>query len=621
MSSGIQDAYIRWDREVTAPFTKLTRRVYPRTIRETFAWAEELWLHHGIYMQSISTAVRYFMTELDITGDDLDFTARKNYIKQIGKTFSIMEDMATIGDDYMGFGNSFTSMYRPFIRQLICSSCGFRAPLKKMVKYFTFSGCEFRGTCPTCGQTGVYQREDTPLPKDKVKPKITRWPPQYMLIKQHPLSKRTIYSLDLPQWRQFTEGIQKGDLLYLEDTPWEMIYASVHNQQFEFLEGEIYHMAAQVNACSMPSLKGWGLPPFMSDFETAVLVTMLDKYVETVIVEYLMPFRVLSPTQATGAQDPMMNLNMRDFSGSVMEMLKRHRRNPADWNFLPHPLTYQVMGGEAKNLIPVEILEHFEMRLLHSMGIPPEFYKASIEGFAGTGAGPVIGFKMFERTWQHFANELNKWASWAVNKLGDIMSWETVQAKLKPVSMYEDQEIRQAKLELAASGEISRDTAYAPLGLDAAMERAKVMDEDEERADEQDERQKRMEKRQANKDAVKTMSPGQMIGAQQQMAASAGDPSAGGAPMQGAPGQSLVPQGSLSGVGGKGATIDDLMGKADEIAQQLVSADPAARRNTLTSIKNQKPELHALVKSKLDQLEQQAKSQGVQMARQGQMPQ
>ena len=40
--TGIQDATVRWDREVTSPFSKLTRRVYPRTIRETFAWGEEL---------------------------------------------------------------------------------------------------------------------------------------------------------------------------------------------------------------------------------------------------------------------------------------------------------------------------------------------------------------------------------------------------------------------------------------------------------------------------------------------------------------------------------------------------------------------------------------------------
>lgn len=69
-----------------------------------------------------------------------------------------------------------------------------------------------------------------------------------------------------------------------------------------------------------------------------------------------------------------------------------------------------------------------------------------------------------------------------------------------------------------------------------------------------------------------------------------------------------------------GATIDELMAKADEIAQQLLTADHATRRRELTAIKNQNEALHAQVKSRLTQLEQQGKQQGVELARQGQLP-
>lgn len=409
-ASGIQDAFVRWPREVASPFAKLTRRVYPRTIRETFAWAEELWMHHGMYSQSISTAVRYFMTEIDIEGDDLEFSDRKKYIDAIQKNFDVLEELATVGDEYMSFGNSFTSMHRPFQRQLVCRDCGFRGPLKQWVNNFRMVNGVFQGTCPLCSWSGQLQHIDIPLPKEVMKPKITRWPPQYMMIKQHPLSQRTIYSIDLTQYEALREGVMGNDLLYLEDTPWEIIEAVTQNKQFEFAPDELYHMSFPVVACCLPNLKGWGLPPFMADFETALLVALLDKYVETILVEYLMPFRVLTPAQSTGTGDPMINLNMGKFVGEVMGMLRRHRSNPTDWNFLPNPLEYQVLGGEAANIVPVEVLEHFELRLLHSMGIPPEFYKASLDKF-NTSAGPVIGFKMFERTWQTFANQLNKWAT------------------------------------------------------------------------------------------------------------------------------------------------------------------------------------------------------------------
>jgi hypothetical protein len=618
MPSGIQDAFVRWDKEVTAPFAKLSRSVYPRTIRETFAWSEELWLHHGMYSQSIQAAVRYFMTELEISGDDLSFQSRKNYLQQISKIFNILEDLAVIGDDYMSFGNSFTSVYRPFVRSLVCRFCGFRAPLKQMKNYFRFQDGKFVGQCPnpSCGRSGEFERVDAPAPKEGWKPVITRWPPQFMMIKQHPLSKRTIYSVDLSLYDEMTSGVKQGDLLWLEDTPWEIVDAIVRNEQFEFAENEIFHMCHPPPASSLPVLKGWGLPPFMADFETAVLVTMLDKYIETIVVEYLMPFRVLSPEARTGEQDVMMNLNMGDFVGQIMDMLRRHRRNPTDWNFIPYALNYQVLGGEAANLIPVEILEHFEKRLLLSMGIPPEFHTRSLGGPASS-TSPIIGFKMFERGWQHFANELNKWSTWACNKIGDMMSWEAIYAKLKPVSMYEDPEIRAVKLELAAAKEISRETAYAPLGIDAESEQEKIMDEEEAAAEQAEERQKRLEKRMANSEVANVPSPGQVM--LEQQAPPQGAPGAGGMPPV-APGSPAGAPSPMGGGTGVGASIDDMLVQADQIATQLLVADPLTRRRQLSALKNQNEALHAQVKSTLKQKEQQGQTAGLQMARQGQIP-
>ena len=624
MASGIQDTFIRWDREVTSPFAKLTRRVYPRTIRETFAWAEELWLHHGMYKQAVSTAVRYFMTEIDVSGDDVKFQDRKNYIKAVKENFDILEELAVIGDDYIAFGNSFTSVYRPFIRTLSCRNpqCAMKAPLMLWEGYFQFTNGEFDGRCPKCGWHGKLLREDQPIPKGESKPVITRWPPQFMEIKHHPISHHSIYRLDLSRYKQLRDPIMLGDIMFLNETPWEILMAVVQNQKFEFDKGEIYHMRFPIPAVEEPMLKGWGLPPFMADFETAVLVAMLDKYVETIIVEYLMPFRVFSPPKATGDNDPLLTLNMGDFVNSVMTMLKRHRRNPTDWNFLPYPLEYQVFGGEAKNIVPVDILKHFEIRLLHSMGIPPEFYEFSISEAQKT-AGPVIGFKMFERVWQHFANQLNKWSTWLVNKQGEIMHWEKVRAELKPVSMYEDTEVRQMKLELAAAGKISDDTAFQTLGINAEMERKKLQDEQEEEAEDAADQQKKLADKQTNLQVMQAPAEGTAM-AQQQAGA---DPTAapgggavttpGGAPVSapavgGAPGQ---PQ-SL----GIGSTLDDLMAQADQVAQQLLVSDPVTRRSQLIQIKHQNEALHAQVKSRLTNLEQQAKTMGVGMARQGQIP-
>jgi len=621
-SGGIGDTSLRWDNQVTSPFDSLAREVYPRTIHEAFAWAEEMWMHHGLYSQAIRKAVRYFMTELEIEGEDVDNSARQKYLAKVKTMFDVLEELATVGDDYMSFGNSFTSVHTPFTRSLICkgTDCGFKAPLREMKPYFRFENGEFKGKCPICGHQGPYAHEDTKKTGDDAQLKVTRWPPQYMELKQHPISKRTIYSLDINRYDYLREGIQSGDMLFLEDTPWEIIEAIYKNAKFEFNEDQIFHMAFPALACCAPALRGWGMPPMMSDFETALIVQMLDKYNQTILVDYLMPFRVLSPPSGDGTiqGDPMLQVNMQNFSGQVTRMIDRHRQNPTDWNFLPFPLQYQVLGGEASDLTPTDMLEHYELRLLHAMGIPPEFYKSSFSN----NTGPIIAFRMFERSWQHFANMLNKWATWLVRKQGEAEKWEKVRAKLTPVSMYEDPQNTQIKLQLAAANEISRQTAYAPLGLDLKEERQKIMDEEDDFGEAMEQRQKETEKRQANAEAARVPGPGETILQNQEMAAQgaggmAGAPAGAAPPAGGAPPPA---GGGAPGGGAMGASIDELMMQADQEAQTLLTMPPYERRKRLVELKHSNEALHAQVKSRLAQLEQMASQQGLQLVRQGQAP-
>jgi hypothetical protein len=622
--SGIKDTFIRWDYQVTSPFATLSRRVYPRTMREVFAWSEELWMHHGLYAQAIQKAVRYFMTEIDISGDDIDYSTQIKYIDTLEENFDLVEEAASIGDDYMAYGNSFTSLFQPINRVLSCNSCGSHAPIGQMYKdsSITFSDKKFSGVCPFCNKKqNEFTRNDSSKPSSESKTKIIRWPPQYMEIKQHPVSKRTQYLLDITEFEYLRDGVLQNDPLYMEETPWEMIVAIVDGEKFEFEEGAIYHMAHPATACCIPALRGWGLPPFMAEFETALLVTMLDKYTEAIITDYLVPFRVLTPPSGNGTieGDPMLQVNMGDFTGKVRSMLERHRRNPTDWNFLPFPLEYQVLGGEATQLAPIELQEHYEERLLASMGIPLEFYKNTSSGMSAN-AGPLLSLKMFERNWQYFINDLNKWLKWVINKQGELMKWEKVKAELVPLSLQEDPAIREIKLQLAAGQEISRATAYRPLGINLRQERKLLMAEEDEFAEEMEKRQKKQNDRMANAEALRQPGPGEQILNQQMMQQQQAGM------MQGAPGGgAVVPGGAPPGTtpaggGPMGATVDDILMEADSIAQQLLTADHLTRRQQLNDIKSSNEVLYAQVKSRLDQLEQQAATQGKQLARSGQMP-
>ena len=487
---------------------------------------------------------------------------------------------------------------------------------------FEWRAYHFQGKCPTCGKTVVYAHHDMRDPIEKARPVVTRWPPQFMRINYHPITRTKEFFLETTRYTQLVEGINKGDLIYLAETEWELMQAVIKKQLFKFEEGYMYHMEHSTVSCCLPALQGWGVPPFMSEFETALLVMLLDKFNEAILVDYLVPFRVLTPPSGKGTpeSDPLLQINAGTFTQTVRGMIRQHRRNPTGWHFLPYPLQYQALGAEAKNITPVEIMEHFEARLLSSLGIPQEFSTSSLNV-----AAPVIGFRMFERSWQYFADELNLWLTWLVQRTGELMSWEKVSARLIPVSIYEDPELRALKLQLSAAGQVSKTTAFKAINLDPEYERKRIMEEEDEFAEMMRDRQLEQQGKETNIAASRTPSAGEQVMSQEMMAQQA----AGGAPgAEGAPaGPAAVPgagpgmmTGAAPSMPAPSATIDDLLMQADIIAQQLLVSDPLARRRTLTDLKHQDEALYAQVKARLGQLEDMSRQQGVQLTRAGQLP-
>jgi len=309
----------------------------------------------------------------------------------------------------------------------------------------------------------------------------------------------------------------------------------------------------------------------------------------------------------------MLMTSMKDFNENFQNLIAEHRRNPTGWNSFPFPLAYQILGGEAKNLTPVEMMEHMEQRLLSSMGIPSEFYQTSINA----NAGPLIGFKMFERVWQHFASELNRWLTWLVRQQAELLNWNTVSVRLVPVSIHEDEKDKQLKIDMVAAKQLPQSVLFEMLGYNIRDVFRRSIEEQQMQDEMLADAQNKAQAGQENTQAIQTMSPGGQVLQQQQMAQQQ-QQGQGGAPMPG-PGMQMPSMGAPQ-QGPSGATLDDLMNQAEGIAQQLLTADPLTRRRQLSTLKSQNVTLYNQVKGVLNQMEQQAQTQGVQMVRAGQVP-
>lgn len=84
----------------------------------------------------------------------------------------------------------------------------------------------------------------------------------------------------------------------------------------------------------------------------------------------------------------------------MQQSLKQVKENPTTWIISPIPVQYQMLGGEAKQLAPVELMEWYTSQILADMGIPQEFRQTTFQVVA-----PTMGLRMFERQWIHLPKD------------------------------------------------------------------------------------------------------------------------------------------------------------------------------------------------------------------------
>jgi hypothetical protein len=307
---------------------------------------------------------------------------------------------------------------------------------------------------------------------------------------------------------------------------------------------------------------------------------------------------------------------------------------------LPQAVGSVSLGGDGKGLIPIEIFEYMKGGLLDSLCIPDEFRKSTL--FSGANAQP-ISLRMFEKTWANDALQLDIALRWYLNKCSVLLGWPKLEGVLLRPSILNDPMRMQIMGQEVAEGRLSKSTFYRAMQIDIrADERLRL----QEIIDEHKFQNKVNELLNtlgatggmfANDTQMILQAGSDALAAEQQgMAPQQGEmppEQQGGMPMQGAgpimggttpPPQTGDPMMDIQNMAsmrpGAKVSVDQLNVDAQYAAQIIMTTPVGVARNRIYSmIKGSNPDLHAIVLSMVDQLEQQARSQGLDAARQGQM--
>jgi len=607
---------VQADERFPDPFCDVASLSMPESIQTALRWSEYIMNANGPYRQAIDRVVSYFITDVEIQDIGENKTGREEkekYETFLSETLSIKNVLKTVGMDYMTYGNSFTSLIVPFRRYLFCPKCGIEMPLDRVVNSaacaFSWQNFQFHATCPGCKYVGPWKHIDR-RSGDTGHMAVKRWSPHEIDILWDPYTGECSYVWKIPE--DYRTLIKQGHLHHLERASWEVIQAIKDGKNLMFDKGVIFHL--KEDALAGMRNRGWGISRILANFRQAWYYQILQRYNEAVALDYVIPFRVITPAPRGGdgqSSDPVHTINLSSFSARVNAMIRARRTDPARWNVLPFPVNYQALGGDATQLAPRDLLEQGLDTLLKCIGMPVELFNGTLTLQAAPAA-----LRLFEANWSHLPHNMNLFLNELVSSLSRVMSWEPVSAKLVRVTHADDLNRQMAKLQLMQGQQISKSTGLASVGLDYKDEIKQMLEEEKIYAEEQERMQAEMQQAQQMKDM--SQAPDMMSGVGDTGAGATGAPAQGGgqpaAPAGGMPGQMPSPVDQFLAQRQNSPNVprtpEDLQQQAQLIANQLLSMPESVKDSELIKLKRSDSTMHALVTSIIDDIRQQARSQG-----------
>lgn len=603
------------------PWLDMASMVMPTEPRQVLDLCEFLFLRNPVFKQAAVRCAAYFITDLrfesgvankKISDDEIE--KNKAYFTE---TLDIPGAEMLMSLDTMCYGNSFVSVIDSFKWMVGCrrKGCGTRYALKEVSDQKNTATYGWRWSamaphlrCRKCGYSGEFDMIHMPDDReDRIKFRF--WPPQEIDIDHDLGTGRNIYWWRIPP--EYERQIRFGRPWQLENCRPEWFDAIKRGQKrFRFAPNKIFH--AHEPTISGYRARGWGLSRTFANAPQLWMINLFHRHNEAFALDYVMPFRVVSPASAGkggATMEPGMAHNIGQFVSDFNRLNRRRRFEPTNWHAFPYPINYQVLGGEAKQLMTPELLQAEYDRLMDGIGAPVELQKQSLQ----VETLPV-SMRIFEASFQFMVHTNNRFVRWAAEEVSSILRWQRVVPTHERVRHADDMQKMMAVLQMASGGNVSLRTALGMLGIDSRMEQRFIM-EDAKYMQELQKRQQESDDKESIGDQI-AMSGSPLIALTQ------------GQQQQGAAGVQQGPGGAQNFAGAAGmAPGTDQVGQiiqqartttdpsilwelAHQLAQLLLNSSPQQRAQGLAQAQQAVPTLHASAKEIMEQQRRQAASQG-----------
>lgn len=617
-------------REFPNPFRDMASASMPTQFRTALHWCQYVFSVFGTYRMAIERTIAYFITSLKIENASDD--EAEKWEKFLNDTLDILSVCQAVLRDRFCYGNAFASIIAPFQRWLTCPRCGLSVPFREVYENtstfsFEWKLPHFIATCPQCktgrGYRGPWQVDDRDDNFERSL-RVKQWSPHEIEIVHDLYSGKSNYFWRIPE--VYKQQIRRGLRLHLENAPMEILEAVANDSLFRFYDDAIFHMKEPTLA-GFVNL-GWGIPRMLYHFRQIWHVQVLKRQNEAIALGYVVPWQIIAPApmRSTGMGgeigfDPLTMTSGHTFVSAVESMIRRRRRDPLAVMVLPYPVQYQLLGGEAKQLAPHDLMALAHEQLLNEAGVPVELYQGTLQ------AQPApVALRLYESTFRDVVNDANRFLQWVTSRAAMLLSWENVDVSLKRVTLADDLERQMLAAQLMMSGKISDSAVLDSLGLSFREEELRKVEEAQYRARVAARAQREMDQAALAQELAK---------AQQQPPPPPGQPAPAGpapAPPAGAP----MPPDMVGGAGPvsrylatMGANThqrpEDILALAHQLADELLGIPESLRVAELRLLRQSNELMHKLVLGILQQKRRDIRSQAgnvavAQMEQGGAMP-
>lgn len=435
----------------------------PRKLKDLFRLCEYLYFNCAQVYSALTKFATYPITSITYTTTNV--ALRNKYTKLHTKRLRTLRALHRAAIDKYVYGNSFHSIYVPFIRFLECTKCHKQTNINMVEYKFNLKKLLFTFDCAHCKRMNVRGEVRDKKLFEEEKISIIRWDPKLMDVDYNPITGHSEYFYTIP--KELKERVAKGNKHVINTMPMEFLKTLQDDKIFKFNEGEIFHMKMDAPAGIEAQ---WGFPPLASTIKLFFYAAVLRKANEAIALDYVVPMRIISPRAASSNGDPVMQISLETWSANMKESVKKWRRDPLHIMWSPIPCDVTFLGGQARALLTLGEVQTAEDNIIAALGIPKEFIYG---GFSALGSG--IQLRVLENQLIFQTGDIKDFLQWLSDRIGRLLGWELIETDLAPFKFIDDVQQKTLLLQLNAASPdqqpwISKKTLGEPFDIDPDKE-------------------------------------------------------------------------------------------------------------------------------------------------------